>query len=509
MNDLMLGGRLLIKDTDGYVGKTSEGIAEVGVGRVYASEVVALNGVGLVSGENTSRTEVLLDLGTPSTGTRTFVPCLLTAKDRGSSKGALFATDRILATELEAKQVVAISDQVVLVQEGGAGGLRVEGWNSSTGTVDDTVGSLYVRNVHTSFINGLAPSSTSETNVTTVHTSTIWCLNLGSDHESPGNYVSMISPLAVDEVSIMSSLKVGGYDSGSVPVLKVSRPGGNSPSSVVALNASTIDVRALATPGRYDFNARATNLGLSIKYGDDARMFIGTDTQHTDVYSLYGDPGDTRSSVSGDTIIPTLLVHGIATTESAMIGRYDGADASFAVNYTGVYLDAPARSYHGKDITASYYNAGTTPQAGCWNELFPSQGTAMADVTTLDLSASTFGLDLSSTQLRPTSTVPYPRDKYRVTRETDVIVSSVEFGFTTGPNGLTVTWPADAVWPDEPDRIPPTQFAPNMCYRFVCRLEPVSDPSTPAYSTGAQNVTFKYVRLLSQTYSYPSPWATT
>ena len=509
MNDLMLGGKLLIKDTDGYVGKTSEGIAEVGVGRVYASEVVSLNGVSLATGEVTSRAEVVFDLDMSVSGSRTFVPCLLTAENNGSSKGALFATDRVMATELEARQVVVISEQVALVQEGGAGGLRVEGWDYTTGTVDDTAGRLYVRNIHTSFINGLALSSTSVTNVSTVHTSTMWCLNLGSDHESQGSYVSMLSPLAVDAVSIMNSLKVGIAYSGFVPALDISPMEGYPATYVVTLNAPEINVKAVALGvGRYDFNARATSLGLSIKYGDRARMFVGTDIEHTDVHGLYLNPNETTYTGPGATFIPTLLVHGMTAAEAAILGNHDGATASFAVNRTGVYLDAPARSYHGKDITASYYNAGATPKAGCWNELFPLSNVAMADVVTLDLSASTFGLDLSPAQLRPTSTAPYPRSSNNIETSSEVIVSSVEFGFTTGPNGLTVTWPADAVWPDEPDRIPPTQFAPNMCYRFVCRLEPVSNPSTPAYGTRTA-VTFKYVRLLSQTYSYPSPWTTT
>lgn len=502
LNDLSVGGTLRIKDTNGYVGKTSEGIAEVGVGRVYASEVVALNGVGIATGEGESRTEVAFELDMSASDARTFVPCLLTAKNNGSSKGALFATERVMATELEAKKVVVISDQVALRQEDDSGGLRVTGWNYSTGTVDYTGGKLYVRNVYTSFINGLSPNSTSETSTPTVRASTVWCLNLGSDYDSQTRYVSLISPLAADEVSIMNSLKVGIGHSGSVPALDISHMEGYPASHIVTLNGAVINVKALAASGRSDFNARATSLGLSIKYGDSARMFVGTDTEHTKLDGLYINPSDNTYSGPGDTFVPTLLVRGMTTAEAAILGNHNGAEASFAANQTGVYLDKPARSYHGKDITASYYNAAETPLAGHWNELFPSQGTAMADVTTLDLSTSTFGLNISSELLRPNNVVPYPGN------DRDIIVSSVEFGFTTGPNGLTVTWPTDAVWPDEPDRIPPTQFEPNMCYRFVCRLEPVSNPATPAYQ-GAQLVTFKYVRLLSQTYSYPSPWATT
>ena len=508
MNDLLVGGTLRIKDTEGYVGRTGEGIAEVGVGRVYASEVLALNGVGIVTGEGESRTEVAFAIDMSESDTRTFVPCLLTAKSNGSSKGALFVTDCVMATELEAKQGVAINDQVVLMQEVGVGGLRVKGWNYLTGEADETSGSLYVRNVHTSYINGLITDGTAETTASTVRASTMWCLSLGSDYDSPTRYVSLVSPLAADEVSIMNSLKVGIEHSGAVPALDISHMEGSPSSPVATLNVVELNVKALAKEGRSDFNARATDLGLSIKYGDGARMFVGTDTSHTSLYGLYLDPTNNTYTGPGDTFVPTLLVHGMAATEAAIIGQHNGEYAPFAVNWTGVYLDGPARSYHGKDITAIYYNASDTPKAGCWNELFPANNTAMVDVTTLDLSTSTFGLDLSATQLRPTSAIPYPRDDSEVNPQNDVIVSSVEFGFTTGPNGLTVTWPADAVWPDEPNRIPPTQFEPNMCYRFVCRLEPVSNPSTPAYY-GTQMVTFKYVRLLSQTYSYPSPWATT
>jgi hypothetical protein len=166
------------------------------------------------------------------------------------------------------------------------------------------------------------------------------------------------------------------------------------------------------------------------------------------------------------------------------------------------------------DITGLYYKpVHGTILPNLWQELVTSDGRPLSSVLEYTLDDSLFGL-LGGTAQHPVLTDSFPRtggydnsawEAYGANY--DICVSSVEFGFSTGANGLTLTWPSQVIWPDEPDRLPPTQFLPNMCYRFVARMEPIPDPNSYMYTDAS--ITYKWVILVSQTYSYPNPWATT
>jgi hypothetical protein len=188
--------------------------------------------------------------------------------------------------------------------------------------------------------------------------------------------------------------------------------------------------------------------------------------------------------------------------------------SQFGVNAWGTYIQKPIRALDStSDIKGLYYKPTTTILPNLWQELVTSNGRPLSSVSEYTLDETAFRL-LSNTAQHPTTTDSFPstvstdhEDWEAVDSEYDICVTSIEFGFSTGANGLKLTWPSNVIWPDEPDRLPPTQFQPNMCYRFVARMEPIPDPNANMFDDAS--IAYKWVILVSQTYSYPNPWATT
>lgn len=226
----------------------------------------------------------------------------------------------------------------------------------------------------------------------------------------------------------------------------------------------------------------------------------------SDVRALYSTPAN-GYNVSNSRI-PGLFVGDMLYSDSLVTGglHKNQRQGQLAANVYGAFIRQPLRAIDPvSDMQGLYYKpTSNTLVPNLWQELVAADGRPLSSVTSWEVEDSTFGL-LVNTEQHPTTTPSWPIGSYD--DKSNVVVSSIEFGFSTGPNGLTITWPSSAIWPDEPDRVPPTQFQPNMCYRFVARLEPIPDPSVSLFS--ATQITYRYALLLSQTYSYPNPWAIT
>ncbi len=246
-------------------------------------------------------------------------------------------------------------------------------------------------------------------------------------------------------------------------------------------------------------------------------VYINPNTHRvTDVRALYSYHTNEDTSVTS-TDIPGMYLRNMlcAVALTAGMGGDTPVLSQFGVDSRGAYIQKPIRALDStSDITGLYYKpVHNTILPNLWQELVTTDGRPLSSVSEYTLDNSLFGL-LSTTAQHPVSTSSFPETGYydnshweAVGADYDICVTSVEFGFSTGANGLVLTWPSHVIWPDEPDRLPPTQFLPNMCYRFVARMEPIPDPN--AYMYDDASINYKWVILVSQTYSYPNPWATT
>ena len=309
-------------------------------------------------------------------------------------------------------------------------------------------------------------------------------------------------------------------DSNNSPVLTLTtRYKGYSSSHVISLVGSLAHYTGDSTDHTayyMDTSAAFYYGGQSGSYGiEQPSVYINPNTYlMTEVRALYSY--HTYGYSSGTpTAIPGMYVGNMLCATALTAGRGGVLELSqFGVNAHGTYIKKPLKALDStSDITGLYYKPVTnTILPNLWQELVTSNGRPLSSVSEYTLDENIFGL-LVGTAQHPTttspfpSTVPYDNSAWEVKDgEFNICVSSVEFGFSTGANGLTLTWPSQVIWPDEPDGLPPTQFQPNMCYRFVARLEPVPDPNSNMFISA---ITYKWVTLVSQTYSYPNPWATT
>lgn len=321
----------------------------------------------------------------------------------------------------------------------------------------------------------------------------------------------------VDTLKIFPSYASDGWNS---PVLTLTtRYKGYSSSHVISLVGSLAHYTGDSTDHTaYYMDTRAAFYygGQSGSYGiEQPSVYINPNTYlMTEVRALYSY--HTYGYSSGTpTAIPGMYVGNMLCATALTAGRGGVLELSqFGVNAHGTYIKKPLKALDStSDITGLYYKPVTnTILPNLWQELVTSNGRPLSSVSEYTLDENIFGL-LVGTAQHPTTTSPFPSTEpydnsaWEVKDgEFNICVSSVEFGFSTGANGLTLTWPSQVIWPDEPDGLPPTQFQPNMCYRFVARLEPVPDPNSNMFISA---ITYKWVTLVSQTYSYPNPWATT
>lgn len=296
------------------------------------------------------------------------------------------------------------------------------------------------------------------------------------------------------------------------PIVELQLPSPGSPdSSLIALHGPMLHnvVDRFGSLYKHD--------GFYIGYADGTSMrspyvFVSANMSenNSQLRALYSTPDNTYP-VTGSAI-PNIYMSGILATHAISAGFYPGTKGQLAANRYGAYIQRPMRSLDPtSDILGLYYKpVATTFMPNLWQELVTTEGYPLASVTHWDVSVSQFpmlfdtNINLISGRGYPDSVANWESSEHDYT----ATVRSFEFGFTTGANGLTVTWPTEFVWPDEPDRIPPTMFQANMCYRFAARVEPVPSPSSRMFDAHA-TVTYKWVPLISQTYSYPNPWATT
>ncbi len=320
----------------------------------------------------------------------------------------------------------------------------------------------------------------------------------------------------------VDTLKIipGYFSNYNSPILTLCSPDVTGSSNMISLvgilahhagNSSSYTSYYMDTEAAYYCGAGSDGYGIK-----RPSVYINPNTHRvTDVRALYSYP--TNESSVPSTAIPGMYSRNMlcAAALTAGIGGDTPVLSQFGVNAQGVYIQKSIRALDStSDITGLYYKPVTnTILPNLWQELVTSDGRPLSSVSEYVLDNSIFGL-LSNTVQHPVTTSSFPNTgSYNnsaweaVDSRYDICVSSVEFGFSTGANGLTLTWPSQVIWPDEPDRLPPTQFQPNMCYRFVARMEPIPDPNSRMFNDIV--VTYKWVILVSQTYSYPNPWATT
>lgn len=323
----------------------------------------------------------------------------------------------------------------------------------------------------------------------------------------------------VDTLKIAPPYDESGYASTS-PILTLSTRGKNNSSAMVSLMGTLAHYAGSSTAvtsyymdpsAAYYYGAESSSFGIK-----RPSVYINPNTHLvTDVRALYSYHTNEDTSVTS-TAIPGMYSRNMLCAAALTAGT-DGDTpvlSQFGVDYRGVYMQKPIRALDcTSDITGLYYKpVSSTILPNLWQELVTDDGMPLSSVSEYTLDGSLFGL-LSTTVQHPVLTSSFPRTGYygnssweAYGANYDICVTSVEFGFSTGANGLVLTWPSHVIWPDEPDRLPPTQFLPNMCYRFVARMEPIPAPDSLMFSS---NINYKWVTLVSQTYSYPNPWATT
>lgn len=323
-------------------------------------------------------------------------------------------------------------------------------------------------------------------------------------------------------LSVMEILAGADNSMNSSPLIRLVAPGRNTPANHTTL--SIVGTLAHYTKGNgsgvsYYMDSEAAYYCDEYKGSkNDPSLYINPTAQEaSNVRALYSYHTNLASIPAGkSTLIPGLYSLNMLCAASLTAGTGGAGTlglSQFGVNVWGAYIQKPLRALDStSDIKGLYYRPTTTILPNLWQELVTSDGRPLSSVSEYTLDETAFGL-LSNTAQHPVSTDSFPstvnnssaweRDEGRY----NICVTSIEFGFSTGASGLTLTWPSNVIWPDEPDRLPPTQFQPNMCYRFVARMEPIPEPNSYMFTDAA--ITYKWVILVSQTYSYPNPWSVT
>lgn len=323
-------------------------------------------------------------------------------------------------------------------------------------------------------------------------------------------------------LSVMEILAGADSSMGASPLIRLAAPGKNTPDNHTTL--SIVGTLAYYTKGAssgvsYYMDSEAAYYCDEYRGSkNDPSLYINPTVQEaSNVRALYSYHTNLASIPAGkSTLIPGLYSLNMLCAASLTAGTGGAGTlglSQFGVNVWGAYIQKPLRALDStSDIKGLYYKPTTTILPNLWQELVTSEGRPLSSVSVHTLDETAFGL-LSNTVQHPTTTDSFPstvnnssaweRDDGRY----NICVTSIEFGFSTGASGLTLTWPSNVIWPDEPDRLPPTQFQPNMCYRFVARMEPIPDPNS--YMFDDASITYKWVILVNQTYSYPNPWSVT